>query len=71
MTKVKETYGNILVPVFKDYIAHRVHGKHGAFLGRRYRRGKLRCKFCGAPLNAPKGSGMPTEYPKLFEEASK
>jgi len=31
---------------------HNIDGKHGAFTGRPYRRGKNRCKFCGAPLTA-------------------
>lgn len=32
---------------------HAVNGKHGGFSGHRYRRGKQRCAYCGAPSNAP------------------
>lgn len=28
------------------------YGKHGAFSGRRYRKGKNRCLFCGAYMDA-------------------
>lgn len=33
--------------------AHFIEGKHRGWSGRRYRRGKNRCHYCGAPLNAP------------------
>ena len=31
---------------------HLYGGKHGRFRGRRYRRGKHRCRLCGAKLGA-------------------
>ena len=32
---------------------HFYNGKHMGYSGRAYRRGKNRCKFCGAPNDAP------------------
>lgn len=35
---------------------HFLLGEHGSFSGRKYRRGKNRCSFCGAPKDSkPKG----------------
>lgn len=31
----------------RERVLH-AYGKHGTFIGRRYRKGKYRCKFCGA-----------------------
>ena len=36
---------------FYDIHDH-AYGKHGAYKGQKYRRGKNRCHFCGAPNNA-------------------
>ena len=39
---------------------HLLMGKHRAFTGRPYRRGKTRCQWCGAPQNA---TSVPVEMP--------
>jgi hypothetical protein len=39
------------------------NGKHGKFAGRKYRRGKNRCKFCGATNNAADGM---LEIPMIY-----
>lgn len=53
--------------LFTIYL-HRL-GRHGSFLGRPYRRGKTRCAFCGAPLDATDLEGpMPT---RLYSEESR
>ena len=70
MSVLEGNFAKIIEPQLKEFYSH-LHGKHGAFSGHRYRRGRLRCKFCGAPSNTPKGGGMPTKYPKLFTEKSK
>lgn len=39
---------------------HLLMGKHRGFTGRPYRRGKSRCSWCGAPLDA---TSIPVEMP--------
>lgn len=41
--------------------AHDYLGRHAAFTGRRYRRGKNRC-WCGAPMDAPNGPPDPFRH---------
>ena len=42
--------------------AHRYLGRHATFQGRRYRRGTLRCRHCGAWLTSPDGSPDPFRH---------
>ena len=44
--------------LFRESMMHVLKGTHGAFKGRRYRRGKNRCVVCGAPLTAGSSEGL-------------
>lgn len=48
-----EQWDNLLYPLLRDVFEAKEHGagKHQGFKGRRYRRGKNRCHWCGARLD--------------------
>ena len=50
---------------YRDLVEHTVSGRHGSFQGRRYRRGKHRCRICGAPADSP-DMEMPDVVERLF-----
>ena len=50
---IRSNFALTLSDFFADVFYHgSVLGRHGDFAGRKYRRGKNRCYYCGAPLTA-------------------
>jgi len=65
MALFKSLVAPILEPTLREVYNH-AYGKHSAFTGHKYRRGKNRCKHCGAPLDA-KAGGYSSMFAPLFK----
>ena len=63
---VKSQFAELLKPEFEAAMLH-AYGKHAAFKGQRYRRGKNRCSCCGAPNDA-KDIARALEFSSFFKE---
>ena len=57
-----------MIDYFREAHKH-FHGKHGSFKGRRYKRGKNRCSFCGAPNSAPSEVFLDVFSPSLCKDS--
>lgn len=76
MLEIKEFGNSVIIDrnckEKSPWFEHFILGKHRGWTGRRYRRGKNRCHYCGAPLTAPDNPNyfidkLRAEYARLLQ----